>query len=98
MGRSGDLGRLGSLLHLGSTSAPFRAAIWVPRHMPPEVIAKLNAEIIERSQIRVQRPFHDRGQEVWPKEGQNPAALAAKQKEEIERWAPIVKEAGIKVQ
>jgi len=39
-----------------------------------------------------------RAQEVWPKEEQNPAGLAAKQKAAIERWAPIVKEAGIKVQ
>ena len=79
--------------------ATFWHGIWVPKRTPPEVIARLNAAIVEALADRqVQQRFRDVGQEVWPKEEQNPAALAAKQKAEIARWAPIVKEAGIKVQ
>jgi tripartite-type tricarboxylate transporter receptor subunit TctC len=79
--------------------ATFWHGIWVPRRTPPEVIGKLNAAIVEAlADPLVQQRFRDVGQEVWPKEGQNPAALAARQKAEMARWAPIVKEAGIKVQ
>jgi tripartite-type tricarboxylate transporter receptor subunit TctC len=79
--------------------ATFWHGIWVPKRTPPEVIARLNAAIVEAlADPAVQQRFRDLGQEVWPKEEQNPAALAAKQKAEIARWAPIVKEAGIKVQ
>ena len=67
--------------------------------MPPEVIARLNAAIVESlADPVVQKRFRDVGQQVWPREGQNPAALADKQKAEFARWAPIIKEAGIKVQ
>jgi len=79
--------------------ATFWHGIWAPKGTPGDVIARLNAAIVEAlADPQVQKRFRDVGQEVWPKEGQNPAALAAKQKEEMERWAPIVKEAGIKVQ
>jgi tripartite-type tricarboxylate transporter receptor subunit TctC len=79
--------------------ATFWHGIWVPRGTPPEIIKKLNAAIVEAlADPVVQRRFRDVGQDVWPADGQNPAALAAKQKEEFSRWAPIIKEAGIKVQ
>jgi tripartite-type tricarboxylate transporter receptor subunit TctC len=79
--------------------ATFWHGIWVPKRTPPEVISKLNAAIVEAlADPQVQQRFKDVGQEVWPKEGQNPAALAAKQKAEMEHWAPAIKEAGIKVQ
>ena len=45
----------------------------------------------------MKKRFADIGQEIWPTEQQNPAALAAQQKAEIERWWPIIKAAGIKV-
>jgi tripartite-type tricarboxylate transporter receptor subunit TctC len=38
------------------------------------------------------------GQQIPPPEQQTAAALAAYQKAEIEKWHPIIKEAGIKVQ
>ena len=46
----------------------------------------------------VKKRFSDIGQEIWPRDKQNPAALAAQQKAEIERWWPIIKDAGIKTQ
>jgi tripartite-type tricarboxylate transporter receptor subunit TctC len=79
--------------------ATFWHGIWVPKGTPPEIIKKLNAAIVEAlADPVVQRRFRDVGQDVWPADGQNPAALAAKQKDEFSRWAPIIKEAGIKVQ
>jgi tripartite-type tricarboxylate transporter receptor subunit TctC len=79
--------------------ATFWHGIWVPKGTLPEAIAKLNAAIVEAlADPQVQQRFRDVGQEVWPKDEQNPAALSAKQKAEMARWAPIIKEAGIKVQ
>src|SRR5689334_15067377 len=79
--------------------ATFWHGIWAPKGTPPETIARLNAAIVEAlADPQVQRRFRDVGQEVWPKEEQNPAGLAAKQKAEMARWAPVIKEAGIKLQ
>jgi hypothetical protein len=44
----------------------------------------------------VKRRLSDIGQEIWPVAQQTPAALAAQQQAEIERWWPVVKAAGIK--
>ncbi|HEU5273946.1 MAG TPA: tripartite tricarboxylate transporter substrate-binding protein [Xanthobacteraceae bacterium] len=77
-------------------SPTFWHGIWVPKGTAPAIIRKLNAAIVEAlADPAVQ--FRDVGQEVWPADGQNPAALAAKQ-EEFARWAPIIRQAGIKVQ
>jgi tripartite-type tricarboxylate transporter receptor subunit TctC len=38
------------------------------------------------------------GQDIPPKEQQTPADLTAQQKAEIEKWAPIIKAAHIKVE
>jgi len=40
----------------------------------------------------------DLGQEIPPREQQTPQALAAFHKAEIEKWWPMVKAAGIKVE
>jgi tripartite-type tricarboxylate transporter receptor subunit TctC len=40
----------------------------------------------------------DLGQQIPPPEQQTAAALAAFTKAEIDKWHPIIKEAGIKVQ
>jgi tripartite-type tricarboxylate transporter receptor subunit TctC len=79
--------------------ASFWHGLWVPKGTPPDVIAKLNAAIRESlADPAVQQRLRDAGQEVWPAAQQTPEALAAKQKAEIARWSPIIKEAGIKVQ
>ncbi len=90
-----------TLDELGITDidASFWHGIWVPKGTPPDVIATLNAAIREAlADPKVQERFKAVGQEVWPASEQTPAALAAKQKAEIARWAPAIKEAGIKVQ
>jgi hypothetical protein len=38
------------------------------------------------------------GQDVYPRERQTPAALAALQRADIEKWWPIIKDGNIKVE
>jgi tripartite-type tricarboxylate transporter receptor subunit TctC len=79
--------------------ASFWHGIWVPKGTPKDVIAKLNAAIREAlADPAVQKRFRAVGQDVWPAEEQTPAALLAKQKAEIAKWSPIIKEAGIKAE
>ena len=42
--------------------------------------------------------FADLGQEIFPRDQQTPTALAATQKADIEKWWPIIKAAGIKLE
>jgi hypothetical protein len=46
----------------------------------------------------VRRQLANLGQEIPPPERQTPEALRALQKAEIEKWWPIIKEAGIKAE
>lgn len=78
--------------------ASFWHGIWVPKATPPDAISKLNAAIrVALADPTVGQRFRDVGQEIWPVEAQTPEALARKQKAEIARWTPIIKEAGIKL-
>jgi len=79
--------------------ASFWHGLWAPKGTPPEIIAKLNAAVrVALADPLVQDRFKKVGQEIWPLQDQTPEALAAKQKAEFTRWAPIVKESGIKVE
>jgi tripartite-type tricarboxylate transporter receptor subunit TctC len=87
MDESGVMGLYSSFWH----------GIWVPKGTPREIIAKINAAIVETlADDTVKRRLSDIGQEIWPVAQQTPAALAAQQQAEIERWWPVVKAAGIK--
>jgi tripartite-type tricarboxylate transporter receptor subunit TctC len=73
--------------------------MWLPRGTPKDIVAKLNAAgVAALADPVVQQRFKDAGQSIWPRPQQTPEALAAHQKAEIERWWPIIKDAGIKVQ
>jgi tripartite-type tricarboxylate transporter receptor subunit TctC len=75
----------------------FWHGLWVPKGTPKDVIAKLNAAMVETlADPAVKKRFSDIGQEPWPREQQNPESLAAQQKAEIEKWWPVIKAAGIK--
>ena len=46
----------------------------------------------------VRQRLADLGQQIVPRDQQSPDALGAFQKAEIDKWWPIVKEAGIKAE
>jgi tripartite-type tricarboxylate transporter receptor subunit TctC len=73
--------------------------LWAPRAVPAEVIAKVNAAVVASlADPKIRQKLAGLGQEVPPVEQQNPQALGAFQKAEIEKWWPIVKAAGIKAE
>jgi tripartite-type tricarboxylate transporter receptor subunit TctC len=79
--------------------ASFWHGLWAPRGTPKDIIAKLNAAIVEAlADPDIRKRFADIGQEIWPRDQQSPEALAAQQKVEIEKWWPIIKAANIKLQ
>jgi tripartite-type tricarboxylate transporter receptor subunit TctC len=73
--------------------------LWVPKGTPQEAIEKLGAAArAAMADPAVRKRLLDLGQQIPPPEQQTAAALAAHQKAEIEKWHPLIKEAGIKVQ
>ena len=72
-------------------------AIWVPRATPAVVIERLNAAIRDAlASASLQKRFADLGQGIPRAEMQTVHGLAAFQKAEVERWAPLLKAANLK--
>jgi tripartite-type tricarboxylate transporter receptor subunit TctC len=72
-------------------------AIVVPKGTPKDIVDKLNAAAVKTlTDPGVRQKLEAQGFEIPPPEQQTPAALAAYQKAEIEKWWPIVRAAGIK--
>lgn len=73
-------------------------ALWAPKGTPKEVVAKLNATVVEiLADASVRTRLGGLGHEIFPRQLQTPEALADYQKREVDRWWPIAKTAGIKV-
>jgi tripartite-type tricarboxylate transporter receptor subunit TctC len=73
--------------------------VWAPKGTPQNAIAKLNSAIVTAlADPTVRMRLADIGFEILPRDQQTPEALAAYQKAEIEKWWPIIKEAGIKAE
>jgi tripartite-type tricarboxylate transporter receptor subunit TctC len=71
--------------------------VFAPKGTPKIVVDKLNAALVEAlADPAVRQRFADLGQEIFPRERQTAAALAALQKAEIEKWWPIIKAANVK--
>ncbi|PDT86117.1 hypothetical protein CO669_30250 [Bradyrhizobium sp. Y36] len=71
--------------------------IWAPKNTPKEIVARINAAIVAvLADAAVKQRFAELGQEIPPPDQQTPAALAAFQKAETDKWWPIVKAANIK--
>lgn len=74
-------------------------ALWAPKGTPKEVIAKLNAAVVDAlTDPTVRQRFADAGLEIPPRQQQTPEALGAHHKAEIDKWWPIIKAANIKVE
>jgi tripartite-type tricarboxylate transporter receptor subunit TctC len=70
---------------------------WLPAATPPDIVAKLNAAVVDAyADPGVRARLAELDLEIPPRDQQTPAALAALQKAEIEKWWPIVKAAGLK--
>jgi tripartite-type tricarboxylate transporter receptor subunit TctC len=77
----------------------FWHGLWMPRGVPKDVLAKVNAAVVETlADETVRKRLAGIHQEIPPREQQAPDALAAYQKAEIDKWWPIIKAAGIKAQ
>ena len=73
--------------------------IWVPKGTPRDTIMKLNAAIVETlADQAVRQRFADLGQEIPAREQLTPEALYAYHKEEIDKWWPLIKAAGLKAE
>jgi tripartite-type tricarboxylate transporter receptor subunit TctC len=73
--------------------------LWAPKGTPPDVIAKLNGAVATAlADAAVRRRLSDLGQQIPSAEEQTPAALGALHRAEIEKWWPLIKAAGIKVE
>ena len=70
--------------------------LWVPKGTPKDIIAKLNAAAVAAlADPDLRTRLAELGQEIFPRDPQTPEALRALQKAEIEKWWPIIKDAGI---
>jgi tripartite-type tricarboxylate transporter receptor subunit TctC len=76
----------------------FWNGLWAPKGTPREVIAKLHLAVADAfTDAALRQRITDLGQEILPRGEQTPEALAAHHKAETDKWWPIIKAAGIKV-
>jgi tripartite-type tricarboxylate transporter receptor subunit TctC len=74
-------------------------ALFGPRGMPAEAVAKLNAALVAAlADAKVQARLAELGLDLAPRAQQSPDGLAAFQKAEIDKWWPVIKAANIKVE
>jgi tripartite-type tricarboxylate transporter receptor subunit TctC len=73
--------------------------LWVPRGAPKEAIVRLNVAVRDAlADATVRARLTALGQEIFPPEQQTPEALGVLQKADIEKWWPIIKDAGLKAE
>jgi tripartite-type tricarboxylate transporter receptor subunit TctC len=71
---------------------------WAPKGTPQEIIAKLNAAVVEAlADPAIRKRLDDQAAQIPPPDQQTPAALGAHQRAEIAKWWPLIKAANIKV-
>jgi len=81
----------------------FHVSVWhgiyAPKGTPKEIVARLNAAIVEAlADPAVKTALGNMGQEIPPRELQTPEGFAAFQNGEVAKWWPIIKAAEIKAQ
>jgi tripartite-type tricarboxylate transporter receptor subunit TctC len=74
-------------------------AIFAPKGTPKPIIDILDGAVVNAlADPAVRARLADLGYELFPREQQTPEALAAFHKADIEKWWPIIKEAGIRAE
>jgi tripartite-type tricarboxylate transporter receptor subunit TctC len=88
----------------GETGLPALAAstwfgFFAPKGTPMDIVEKLNAATVEAlADSTVRSRFMALGLEIFPRERQTPEALGAMVKADAEKWWPIIRESGIKLE
>ena len=78
-------------------SISFWHGLWTTKGTPKEVVDKLDAAVVAAlGNPAVRQRLEGLGQVVFPADQQNPQALFAYHKAELDKWWPIIKSAGIK--
>ncbi len=76
---------------------PFWNGLWAPKGTPKDVIARLNAAVVDTlTDAATRKRLTELGLEIPPRDQLTPEALGAYHKAEIEKWWPIIKAANIK--
>jgi tripartite-type tricarboxylate transporter receptor subunit TctC len=71
--------------------------LWVPAGTPPEIVAKLNAAVMDtQADPATRQRLAELELQIPPPAQQTPQALHALQEAEIKKWWPVVKAAGLK--
>jgi tripartite-type tricarboxylate transporter receptor subunit TctC len=74
------------------------SGIWVPKGTPKDIIAKLNAAIVDAlADPAVRKRLEEAGLDIPPREQQTPEALGTYQQAEVKKWWPLIKAANIKI-
>jgi len=72
--------------------------LWSSKGTPKDVIRRLNAAAVEAlADPNIRARLTELAQELPARKQQTPEALGTRQKAEIDKWWPIIKAAGIKV-
>jgi tripartite-type tricarboxylate transporter receptor subunit TctC len=73
--------------------------LFAPKGTPKDVIAKLNAAAVAAlADPTVQSRLVELGKEIFPRERQTPEVLGTLVNADAEKWWPIIKNLGIKVE
>jgi tripartite-type tricarboxylate transporter receptor subunit TctC len=75
------------------------AALFAPKGTPADIVGKLNVAAVEAlADPAVRSRIADLGSEIFPRENQTPEALVAMQRADAEKWWPIIREFGLRVE
>jgi tripartite-type tricarboxylate transporter receptor subunit TctC len=73
--------------------------LWVPKGTPKDIVAKLNATLVQvLANPSVRSRLDDLGIQISPLDQQSPESLRALQKAEAGRWWPIIKASNLKAE
>ena len=74
------------------------SGLWVPKGTPKDIIAKLNASVVDAlNDPAVRKQLENLGLQIPPADRLSPEALGAWQKAEIAKWWPMIRAANVKI-